>query len=99
MDKHIGVVVQSSAAPDIPSPHIQCCCYCRRPTVLHQGEENVDVLPQEGADSSGANRTRITTRFLTKYERARILGTRALQIRWVGWGDECVCPLVCVDKW
>jgi len=43
----------------------------------------VDILPQEGADSAGANKTRITTRFLTKYERARILGTRALQIRCV----------------
>ncbi len=43
----------------------------------------MDILPQEGADSAGANKTRITTRFLTKYERARILGTRALQIRCV----------------
>lgn len=44
------------------------------------GEQGVDILPQDGTDSSGANKTRITTRFLTKYERARILGTRALQI-------------------
>jgi len=29
------------------------------------------------------NKIRITTPYLTKYERARILGTRALQIRWV----------------
>jgi hypothetical protein len=29
------------------------------------------------------NKERITTRYLTKYERARILGTRALQIRCV----------------
>ena len=48
---------------------------------------------QEMADSQGAvappqqqgerqpNKVRITTRYLTKYERARILGTRALQIR------------------
>lgn len=43
----------------------------------------MDILPQDGADTSGANKTRITTRFLTKYERARILGTRALQIRYV----------------
>lgn len=27
------------------------------------------------------NKTRVTTPYLTKYERARILGTRALQIR------------------
>lgn len=44
------------------------------------GAERVEVLPQDGADSSKANKQRITTRFLTKYERARILGTRALQI-------------------
>lgn len=30
-----------------------------------------------------ANVTRVTTPYLTKYERARILGTRALQIRFV----------------
>lgn len=29
------------------------------------------------------NKVRITTPYLTKYERARILGTRALQIRFV----------------
>jgi len=28
-----------------------------------------------------ANKVRVTTPYLTKYERARILGTRALQIR------------------
>lgn len=42
--------------------------------------EPVDILPHDGVDSSKANKTRVTTRFLTKYERARILGTRALQI-------------------
>jgi DNA-directed RNA polymerase I, II, and III subunit RPABC2 len=29
---------------------------------------------------------RKTTPYMTKYERARILGTRAMQIRWVGEG-------------
>jgi len=29
------------------------------------------------------NKVRVTTPYLTKYERARILGTRALQIRYV----------------
>lgn len=33
------------------------------------------------------NKVRITTPYLTKYERARILGTRALQIRYVS------CPI------
>jgi len=30
------------------------------------------------------NKIRVTTPYLTKYERARVLGTRALQIRSVG---------------
>ena len=34
-----------------------------------------------GAASGEANKERITTPYMTKYERARILGTRALQIR------------------
>lgn len=34
-----------------------------------------DVVPKQ------ANAVRITTPYMTKYERARILGTRALQIR------------------
>lgn len=33
-----------------------------------------------GAASGEANKERITTPYMTKYERARILGTRALQI-------------------
>jgi len=37
--------------------------------------------PQQGERQP--NKVRITTRYLTKYERARILGTRALQIRQV----------------
>lgn len=58
----------------------------------------MDILPQEGADvGGGANTTRITTRFLTKYERARILGTRALQIRCVG--VPCVRRMGMSHKW
>jgi DNA-directed RNA polymerase I, II, and III subunit RPABC2 len=43
--------------------------------------------PPEAAAGSGLagerqpNKVRVTTPYLTKYERARILGTRALQIR------------------
>ena len=36
-----------------------------------------------------ANKVRVTTPYLTKYERARILGTRALQIRC----DHTVCMM------
>lgn len=34
-----------------------------------------------GGTGAGPNTERITTPYMTKYERARILGTRALQIR------------------
>ena len=37
------------------------------------------------------NAVRVTTPYLTKYERARILGTRALQIR-------CPFPLDCLEE-
>lgn len=43
-------------------------------------KEPIAILPHDAADSTKANKVKITTRFLTKYERARILGTRALQI-------------------
>lgn len=39
--------------------------------------------PAEGGDGPGEkteNENRITTQYMTKYERARVLGTRALQI-------------------
>jgi len=39
------------------------------------------VQPENGASEAMPAAQRITTPFLTKYERARILGTRALQIR------------------
>ena len=46
--------------------------------------ENEDLAGDEGGARRGVKRIpdteRITTRFMTKYERARILGTRALQI-------------------
>lgn len=42
--------------------------------IVHSGEapENGDATPSQ---------ERVTTPYMTKYERARILGTRALQIR------------------
>ena len=40
--------------------------------------DHVDVLDEP---VQPADRPRMTTRYMTKYERARILGTRALQIR------------------
>lgn len=40
----------------------------------------MEILDGEQAAAAG-DRPRITTRYMTKYERARVLGTRALQIR------------------
>jgi DNA-directed RNA polymerase I, II, and III subunit RPABC2 len=62
--------------------------------VSHEGVNGVegdqDMVngeePATGAGITGErqpNKERITTPYLTKYERARILGTRALQIRYV----------------
>ena len=47
------------------------------------GEEQDDMVMVGGEDMSGggiAASERVTTKYLTKYERARVLGTRALQI-------------------
>lgn len=38
-------------------------------------------MPSNGTGMGVPNNERITTPYMTKYERARILGTRALQIR------------------
>ena len=40
----------------------------------------MDDLNETGV-GSGESREKVTTPYMTKYERARILGTRALQIR------------------
>jgi DNA-directed RNA polymerase I, II, and III subunit RPABC2 len=49
---------------------------------LTEGEERMEILEQPPQPS---DRPRITTRYMTKYERARILGTRALQIRFASY--------------
>ena len=47
--------------------------------------ENVEILnADEAGDGDGAGKSRkerVTTPYMTKYERARVLGTRALQVR------------------
>ena len=43
--------------------------------------EAVEVLPVSSSSAaSSTQQQRNTTRYLTKYEKARVLGTRALQI-------------------
>uniref|UniRef100_A0A3B3D799 RNA polymerase II, I and III subunit F n=1 Tax=Oryzias melastigma TaxID=30732 RepID=A0A3B3D799_ORYME len=46
--------------------------------VEDEDQENVQILP--AGEGQQANQRRITTPYMTKYERARVLGTRALQI-------------------
>lgn len=43
-------------------------------------DEAVDFINVDEAASGQANQQRTTTPYMTKYERARVLGTRALQI-------------------
>ncbi|ESO87979.1 hypothetical protein LOTGIDRAFT_193840 [Lottia gigantea] len=48
-----------------------------------EGGENIEVLTGEASQRPPGQvepSKRITTRYMTKYERARVLGTRALQI-------------------
>ena len=57
---------------------------------MDTAEEDFEVLAQEDGDGAGVGvdsgeggeeeAQRITTKYMTKYERARVLGTRALQI-------------------
>ncbi|XP_075232428.1 RNA polymerase II subunit RpII18 [Lycorma delicatula] len=42
--------------------------------------ENIELLSGNDARGGVSRSNRITTRYMTKYERARVLGTRALQI-------------------
>lgn len=45
------------------------------------GGETVSVGTVAPVPERQPNKVRVTTPYLTKYERARVLGTRALQIR------------------
>ena len=49
------------------------------------GDENVEILNADEAVGEGgeakSKQERVTTPYMTKYERARVLGTRALQVR------------------
>ncbi|KAK2185723.1 hypothetical protein NP493_225g01021 [Ridgeia piscesae] len=45
-----------------------------------QEQDQVDILPAGDSSQQVEPQNRITTPYMTKYERARVLGTRALQI-------------------
>lgn len=48
--------------------------------VTGERDDGVVSVGTSAVDSSVARSERVTTKYLTKYERARVLGTRALQI-------------------
>ena len=52
---------------------------------VNEEEEEIDILDEEGKGNKKSSKEidkekRITTEYLTKYEKARVLGARALQI-------------------
>ena len=49
-------------------------------TMGDEGAPQVDILPADGEGQPEAPKKKVTTPYMTKYERARVLGTRALQI-------------------
>jgi DNA-directed RNA polymerases I, II, and III subunit RPABC2 len=62
--------------------------------VVASGDPNAAANHGRGNEKSHKdkkipNDQRTTTPFMTKYEKARILGTRALQIRWVVFAWQC----------
>jgi DNA-directed RNA polymerase I, II, and III subunit RPABC2 len=46
----------------------------------NEQDENIEILPQSDEAHAVPPEQRTTTPYMTKYERARVLGTRALQI-------------------
>lgn len=60
-------------------------------------------MRQRTGKAAKPNEVRVTTPYMTKYERARVLGTRALQIRSVwalAWSRSWYCKgiqLICVQ--
>jgi DNA-directed RNA polymerase I, II, and III subunit RPABC2 len=43
-------------------------------------EASIEII-EKGSEEQGSSKVRQTTPYMTKFEKARILGTRALQIR------------------
>jgi DNA-directed RNA polymerase I, II, and III subunit RPABC2 len=60
--------------------------------VVVSGDPNAGYsgkVMEQSREKKVPNDQRTTTPYLTKYERARVLGTRALQIRYVACADDC----------
>ncbi|CAO3693278.1 unnamed protein product [Rhizopus microsporus] len=49
-------------------------------------EASIEII-EKGSEEQGSSKVRQTTPYMTKFEKARILGTRALQIR-LGQGHK-----------
>ncbi|KAG0745784.1 hypothetical protein G6F57_003574 [Rhizopus arrhizus] len=47
---------------------------------ITMGEAAIEIIEKGNEEQSSPNKVRQTTPYMTKYEKARILGTRALQI-------------------
>lgn len=66
-----------------------------QPDGEHQEGEPNGIVTSGEAPPGGPgkeNKERMTTPYMTKYERARILGTRALQIRCERSMEVCLSP-------
>lgn len=71
----VVVVVMVIHPPSTQGMYSEVFLFCLG---VQEGQENVEILPS--GERPQANQKRITTPYMTKYERARVLGTRALQI-------------------
>lgn len=82
LEKAWGVVLGSRSIAAKPTFPLQAG-YDDAAAEAQEGEENIELLDHADgqAGQGGGPRQRITTRYMTKYEKARVLGTRALQIR------------------
>ena len=83
-----------------------CRCAERRVCVANQDPDIDAAVDMDGANeeeagpAQEATKVKTTTKYMTKYERARILGTRALQIRYdaqlcVATGERYRCSADC----
>lgn len=64
------------------------CCPAQMSSEVLAGDDDQDLTGEvrgdgaaSGSQAPAADETRLTTKYMTKYERARIIGTRALQLR------------------
>ena len=56
---------------------------------MDTGEGRMELMEEAPAQPIDKSK-RFTTRYMTKYERARVLGTRALQIRYIHYGFDSI---------